>query len=64
MADARLGCFSWYARVPSASNASDPASRLDYDRVRAVLPGAKWSEPVVPHAWRSAVGDSVAEWFL
>ena len=64
MADARLECFSWYARVPSASIASDPASRLDYDRVRAVLPGAEWSEPVVPHAWWSAVGDSVAEWFL
>ena len=63
--DTRLGSFSWYARVPSASNASDPASRLDFDRVRAILPGAVWSEPVVPSAWRHAnPGNSMDGWFL
>ena len=63
MADAKLGCFSWYARVPSASNASDPASRLDFDRVRAVLPGATWTEPVVPRAWLRERKEAADEWF-
>ena len=63
--DTRLECFSWYARVPSASNASDPASRLDFDRVRAILPGAEWSEPVVPKSWRGAKSEkSMDRWFL
>ena len=63
--DTRLGCFSWYARVPSASNVSDPASRLEFDKVRAMLPGAEWSEPVVPHSWRQTEPErSMDRWFL
>ena len=45
-----LNCYSWYARVPTASNPADAASRLDWktwfegfphsDRVS--VPGALW----------------------
>ena len=49
--EAVLGSFSWYARVPTASNVADPASRLRFDLAQSVLPAAAWSDPVIPKSW-------------
>ena len=43
------GIFSWYARVPSASNPADPPSRLDFEATRAL--GADIVEPLLPQWW-------------
>ena len=47
--DCRLGLFSWYDRVPTASNIGDGPSRLDYEEVVGL--GGVWSEPVLPSSW-------------
>ena len=49
--EAALHCRSWFARVPTASNVSDPASRLDYPEVWRLVPGAVQSEPVLLKEW-------------
>ena len=49
--EAGLHCRSWFARVPTASNVSDPASRLDYPEVWRLVPGAVQSEPVLLKEW-------------
>ena len=50
--DARLCVLSWFGRVPTASNVADAASRLEWARLLADVPGAVWSAPVVPTEWR------------
>ena len=47
--DCRLGLFSWYDRVPTASNIGDGPSRLDYEEV--IQLGGVWSDPVLPGSW-------------
>ena len=48
LADARLGSFSWYARVPTLSNIGDPASRLDMEELERFAPGVIIDKAVVP----------------
>ena len=62
--DVDLQAFSWYARVPSPSNIADPASRLDFDRLRRILPGAVQVEPVLPAAWGSHPAEDMKFWFV
>ena len=62
--EAVLESFSWYVRVPTASNVADAASRLEYERLLLCLPGAKWAEPVVPASWTAEVeAPGVGVWF-
>ena len=63
IADVDLQAFSWYARVPSPSNVLDPASRLDFERLRIILPGAVQVEPVFPASWDSRPAKEMKFWF-
>ena len=63
IADVDLQAFSWYARVPSPSNVADPASRLDFERLRSILPGAVQVEPVLPASWDSRPATEMKFWF-
>jgi hypothetical protein len=63
IADVDLQAFSWYARVPSPSNVADPASRLDFERLRRILPGAAQVEPVLPASWDSRPAKEMKFWF-
>jgi hypothetical protein len=40
--------YPWFARVPTSCNVADPASRLDFARVRQVVPGALVRNAVLP----------------
>ena len=62
--EATLGSLSWNARVPEASNVSDAASRLKFERIERFLPGARWADPVGPSSWAAEVAAPVeGDWF-
>jgi len=52
LVDARLGCASWYARVPTASNIADDPSRLSFTQLQKYK-GSKFFKVSLPDSWGS-----------
>ena len=49
--EVELQSRTWFSRVPTLSNVADSASRLQFDKLKQIVPNVVIEEVVTPRGW-------------